>query len=250
MESGNTNEKCVLITTEVPVEIAALQWMARLSKITVSSVLRGELTQPQLKQLDNAAYEIMGLPLIIVGHSTQRSKDNRRKRPKLSPKTLDNSIEYILNEYKDSKSDKYIEPRLIVTDYLQRLHKDNDRDNDVSAYSAAVNWAKDVAIWAGCTHILNVQARREVDDYDIKIPMLGDGQWTSNVEQSGDVIFSVHMPKVYNIDVMPALSSWDLPETLVTDNLIYLALLKQKDGVANKCWQFYGNMGTLELHEA
>jgi len=211
LQNAKKNEACILITTEVSVEVAALQWMARISGIPISQILRGDVNQVELDKIDDSAYKIMGLPLFIVGHSTQRSKDSKRKRPSLSPKALDIALEHILNTYREPETNSPIEPVLIVTDYLQRLHKDDPHQNEVSAYSAAVDWAKDVALWAGSTHILNVQAKREVDDRAIKIPMLGDGQWTSNIEQSSDVVFAVHMPKVYNIEIMPAISSWNIP---------------------------------------
>lgn len=243
-----SNEACILITTEVPVEVAALQWMARISGIPVSQVLRGEVNKTELERIGDSAVRIMGLPLFIVGHSIQRSKDNRRSRPALSPGKLDGAIDYILNAYQDPVTNSFIEPRLIVTDYLQRLHNDT-KMGTVDFYSRAVDWAKDVALWAGAAHILNVQAGRQVDERAIKIPTLGDGQWTSNIEQSSDVVLATHMPKVYNIQMMDAMESWGIPELEVTNNLIYLALLKQKDGSANECWVFNGDMARLKLNE-
>lgn len=243
------NEVCILITTEVSVEVAALQWMARASNVPVAKVLRGELSKEDLVALDDSVYQVMGLPLFIVGHSVQRAKDNRRTRPALSPNKLNDAMEYILNNYREPETDTFIEPKLIVTDYLQRLHNDDPRKGTVDFYSGAVDWAKDISLWAGCTHILNVQAKREVDERQIKIPMLGDGMNTSNIEQTSDLVFSVHMPKVYNLQTMPEFQSWGIPQLIVTDNLIYLTLLKQKEGVANKAWVFEGDMGRLKLDE-
>lgn len=244
----DNQEVCILISTEVPVEIAALQWMARISGIPVSKVLRGEVTPPELKQLNDSAYKIIGLPLFIIGNSVERGRDNRRKKPNLSPKRLDDAFEYILNNYRDPETDSLIEVRLIVTDYLQRLHNDTGK-KPTEFYSECVDWAKDIGTWAGAAHILNVQAGRQVDDRAIKIPTLSDGQWTSNIEQSSDTVFSVHMPKVYNIERMPELSSWGIPELIVNNSLIYFAMLKQKDGEANKCWVYEGEMGKLKLRE-
>lgn len=243
------NEACILITTEVSVEVAALQWMARMSNIPVSKVLRGELSESDLIHIDDSVIQVIGLPLFIIGHSTQRSKENRRTRPALSPNRLNDAMEYILNNYRDPETDQFIEPKLIVTDYLQRLHKDDARANTTDFYSGAVDWAKDVALWAGATHILNVQAKRDVDDRPIKIPMLGDGMNTSNIEHSSDVVFAVHMPKVYNIQKMPAFQSWGIPELIVNNNMIYVVLEKQKDGPANSAWVFEGDISKLDIRE-
>lgn len=252
-KTGKPNEACILITTEVSVEVATLQILSRMVNLSVSDMLKAEsAVKDKLDEIDNAVYQLMGLPLFIIGHSTQRAKDNRRARPALSPNRINDAMEYILNNYRDPVTDSLIEPKLIVTDYLQRLHSDDRRQNKVDFYSECVDWSKDISLWAGAPHILNVQAKREVDDRAIKIPLLSDGQFTSNIEQSSDFIFAAHMPKVYNIDVMPAFESWNIPQIRVTDNLIYYLLLKQKEGAANKCWVYNGDMGRLKLklHES
>lgn len=247
-KNAPTNEACILVTTEVTVEVAALQWMARASGIPVSKVVRGELDPREMKQLGDSAYKVNGLPLFIIGHSSQRDSKDRRKRPSLTPEVIENGIDHIINNYKDPRTDKFIEPTLIVTDYLQRIHRPRgDKRSKTDFFSDCVDWAKDLAFWASCPHILNVQARRVVDERDVKIPMIGDGEWTANIEQSSDVIFSTHMPKVYNIQMMREFSSWGIPELLVNDNMIYLTLLKQKEGTANKCWVLEGEMGLLKL---
>lgn len=249
LTKADKNNICVLISAEVPVETAALQWMARISGVPVAKVLRGELTEEELNQVDDSAYQVIGLPLFIIGHSTQRGKDNRRKRPNLSPDNIDKSMEYLLNTYRDPETDRFLEPRLIVTDYLQRLHKNDPRMDDTKAFSGMVDWAKDIAIWGGCTHMLDVQAGRQVDSREIKIPMIGDGQSTSNIEQSTDVLFATMIPSKYNIEVMPALTSWGVPETIVTKNMLYLALLKQKDDDSNFCWRLNMDYQRLGLSE-
>lgn len=250
------NEACILITTEVSVEIAAMQWMARESGIPVSSIVRGEVSLPEMEELEKGAYKVAGLPLFIIGHSTQRNKHGRRSRPSLNPDVLGDAIDHIINSYREPVTDSLIDPKLIVTDYLQRLHRPKgSRESKTDFYSGCVDWSKDIALFANCAHILNVQAKREVDERPQKIPLIGDGQWTSNIEQSSDVVFSTHMPKVYNIEVMEEIRSWGIPELIVPDSerqgwdLLYLALLKQKEGVGNKGWALRGEMGLLKLQE-
>lgn len=242
------NSICILITTEVSVEKAAMYWIARSSGIPVTKMLRGELTADELQKVDEHSYKVMGLPLFIIGHSIQRSKDNRRSRPALSPDRINDAIEYILNEYKDPATGSPVEVDLIVTDYLQRLHNDT-RKNPQEFYSGCVDWAKDLALWAGAPHVLNVQARRDVDDRQIKIPMMRDGYMTANIEQTSDVQLAVHMPKVYNIQLMPEFPSWHIPELVVEENYIYFTLLKQKDGPSNKGWVLEADLSRLTLQE-
>ncbi len=253
-QEDKTNEACLLITTEVSVEIAAMQWMARESGIPVSKIVRGEVSIPEMKQLDDGAYKVAGLPLFLIGHSSQRDKNNRRARPNFRPEVFEDAIDHIVNDYRDPESDSPIELKLIVTDYLQKLHIPKG-ETQQSFFSRCVGWSKDIAMFANCAHILNVQAGRQVDEREIKIPMIGDAQWTSTVEQFSDVVFSTHMPKVYNIANMPAFDSWGLPEIDIdysedrVKDIIYFNLLKQKEGVGNKAWILEGEMGLLKVNE-
>lgn len=236
----------ILVNSEVSVEITALKWMARYSKVPLSKILRGECDPEDLEKVDDSAYKIMGLPMVIIGHSSGRTRDNKRVRPNLTPDSINGALEYIFNEYKVADSDKAVDPRLIVTDYLQLLHVPPAADRR-SYFTEAMRWAKDVALWGGCPHILNVQAKREVDGRDVKIPLLGDGGEAAAIEQFSDVVFSVHMPKVYNIEEMRAFDMWNIPELVVTDYLLYIVLLKQKDGFANKGWVFHCDFDNLDL---
>ena len=169
----------------------------------------------------------MGLPLIIIGHSSQRSKENKRIRPNLSPDSINDALEFIFNEYKQADTEKSVDPRLIVTDYLQLLHVPHNADRR-GFFTDAMRWAKDVALWGGCPHVLNIQAKREVDDRDVKIPLIGDGGETAAIEQFSDIVFSCHMPKVYNIEKMREFQTWNIPELIVTDELMYIVLLSRK----------------------
>jgi replicative DNA helicase len=242
------NKVVILITTEVSVEKAAMYWIARSSGIPVTRMLRGELTPDELTTVGKHAYKVMGLPLFIIGYSSRRGKDGRRRKPKLTPRKIDEAIEYILNRYRDPVTNSQIEVVAILTDYLQRIHNDTQH-NSVRFYTECVNWAKDLAGWAGAPHILNTQAKREVDERNIKIPMAADGQYTSNIEQTSDVQFSVHIPHKYNIQLMPEFPSWGIPELVVEPSYIYFVLLKQKDGPANKGWVLDADLSRLTLRE-
>lgn len=245
----NTNEICILISGETSVEVTALNWLSRFSGIPISRVKRGELTPDELVKLDESVYQVIGLPFFIIGHSTQRSKQNRKDRPLLNPKSLNKALDFILNEYKNPITGQFYEPRLLVTDYLQRLQNPSFKLTERQFFNYCVSWAKDTALWTGAVHVLNVQAKREVDDREIKIPLMGDGMETAAIEHNSQAMFSVHMPKQYNIGLMPALTKWGIPELLVTKNLLYLTLLKQQEGESNHCWPLEIDFDRLQLHE-
>lgn len=240
-------EQAVIINAaEVSVEVTALKWMARFSNVPLRKILRGECNPQDLKKLDNSLYQIMGYPIFIIGHSSRRSKENKRVRPEMSPDSINRSLEYIFNTYRNPESDSQIEPKLIVTDYLQLLHVPFGMDRRAFSIEA-MRWSKDVALWGGCSHIFNIQAGRQVDERKIPIPQLGDGQETAAIEQFSDVVLSVFMPKVYNMETVPAINTWKLPEVKVTNDMVYVTLLKQKDGEANKAWIFKAMFDEMRL---
>jgi replicative DNA helicase len=247
IEQGKQYEQAVIINAaEVSVEVTALKWMAKFSKIPMRKILRGECDPEDLQKLDNSLYQIMGYPIFVIGHSSRRSKENKRVRPEMSPDSINRSLEYIFNTYRNPETDATIDPKLIVTDYLQLLHV--PRGMDRRAFSIeAMRWSKDVALWGGCPHIFNIQAGRQVDDRKIPIPQLGDGQETAAIEQFSDVVMSVFMPKVYNMDTVPGINTWGLPEVKVTNDMVYVTLLKQKDGEANKAWIFKALFDEMKL---
>lgn len=234
------NKVVILVTTEVTVERSILYQLARICNISVRSALRGELTPDELKGLDMAALKIGSMPLFIIGHSSKRSKDNKRARPQLTPENIEKCIEYIFNHYKDEVTGTYVEPALIVIDYLQRLYNANPiQIPPPQFYSGAVDWAKNLAFWGGCPVVLNVQAGREVDTREIKMPTMKDGQFTSNIEQSSDFSFGTWMPKTCGYEIVKNAHK-SIPSRLqVTDRLLLLSCLKQKDGPAGSWFPLY-----------
>lgn len=247
-ENRPPNEICVLVTTETSVEVTTLYWLSRLSGVPVKKVLRGEATEIDLKNISASVYQLMGLPFFIIGNSTQRSKTGRREMPKLGPSTITNAVDYILNGFKKKKADSQYEIKFMVTDYLQNLHKPDRKDNR-TFYSETVGWAKDMATFIGGLHLLNVQANRDVDKRDIKIPQLGDGMETAAIEHKSQVVWSMHMPKMYNIELMPAIkkAGIDIPEIPVKKNLGYLSLLKQQEGESNYVWPVAMDFNNVSL---
>lgn len=253
--SGRANDEAViLIATEVSVEVAALKWMAQYSKVLVSTVMRGECSEQDLQRIDDSSYKIMNYPIFFIGYSEQRGKNSRRSRPNLNPETLNDALDYIINTYKNGETGKFLDIKLVVTDYLQQLHRPVSI-NEVSYFSSCVSWAKDVAVWSRAPHILNVQAGRQVDERGLKgyhqIPLVGDSQWTSNVEQTSTTVLSVHRPDQAKLKTMPSI--WDqTPEiSKVTPDMFYLALLKQKEAISNKVWLLkmgFDNFGLTEYN--
>jgi replicative DNA helicase len=248
MKMGLPNQVVILVTLEVSVERSAIYQIARMAGIGVRDIIRGEIDGDDYENLEVAALEFGTMPLFIVGHSTKRSADNKRKRPELSMTNIEKAIDYIMNEYTTAQGDK-LEPGLIVIDYLQRIHKSKNQRGILrpELMLVTVDKSKDLAIWAGCPVVLNVQAGRQVDERDIKMPGMSDGQWSSNIEQSSDFSFGVWMPKTAGLKRTKPFAN--IPSLDVSDNLMIIGVLKQKDGPAGSMFPIYVDPNNMKLGE-
>ena len=85
------------------------------------------------------------------------------------------------------------QPALIFYDYLQRIPGSPGKDRSL-AVSENLETIKDLALRYKVPSVVGVQAKREVDTYTgLKIPAIGDGQWSSNVEQTSDKAFGFYL---------------------------------------------------------
>ena len=242
------NEVGILITTEVTVERAALYWMARMANVSMRQAIRGELDTIEIKRFGLAAVRLSTYPMFIIGHSSKRSETGRRARPNLTIDNLTGAIDYIINTYKDPETDRHIDPQIIVLDYLQRLSMPKSARGDrAEANLIAVDWAKNTGIWTGAPFFLNVQAGRNVDTREIRIPQMDDAQWTSNVEQSADFMFGVWIPHQTGHHTLKPISN--LPAMKTDENLMLVGVLKQKDGPSGNVLALYIEPDKLLIRE-
>jgi replicative DNA helicase len=210
----------VYITWETSIEQAAAAWLAQASGMSSNEMLKGNVSAVQQSDLMAAAVNVGSYPLYIVGHSIQRSKDGKRRRPHITTDAVAATLDHLMNE-------RAIEPRLIVLDYLQRIPFPRGLGDRSEHMTRCIDWSKDTAFQAGCPVILCTQARREVDSYAAPIPTMGDSQWSSNAEQSADKFFSLWMPKNTHAGKRIEIAG---SEISVSDNLLVLSLMKQKFG--------------------
>ena len=129
-------------------------------------------------------------------------------------------MEFVVDEM-----DKH--PALVVLDYVQRIRAEANAPRREQVMQI-VDRAKDLALAFGCPVLLGTQAGRHVLERSWKLPQLHDAQETSNLEQSADKFISVWMPKTSE----PPNSTVGDPPLIVTDNLLYASVLKQKFGPA------------------
>lgn len=215
-------DEIILYTTwEQSIEEHGLIELAATSRIDAGKMARGDLSETEWKYMLKAAVKRGITPLWLIGHSSQAGK----RRPRLSMNDLGEALAFIVDEMGKR-------PRLICLDYLQRIRPDNG-GTQREKMMEIVDRAKDMALAFGVPVILGTQAGRQVDERKWKLPQMADGQETSNLEQSADVMLSVWMPKTSELlgDTVGK-----NPQLEVTEDLLYLAILKQKFGVAPRTY--------------
>ena len=216
------SEVIIYVTWEQSVEEHGMVELAAASRIDASQMARGELSETEWQAMMKAAVKRGVTPLWLIGHSSQAGK----RRPRLSMSDLAAALEYIVDVAKKT-------PRLICLDYLQRIRVDGQsRDRRVNVMDI-VDRAKDMALAFNVPVLLGTQAGRQVDERKWKLPGMNDGQETSNLEQSADKMLSVWMPKTSE---MLGDTVGRNPEMEVTEDLLYLSLVKQKFGVAPRTY--------------
>lgn len=186
-----SNEVVVRATWEQSVEEDTLHWIANDTGIPITGMVRGELDEAEWEVIYRSADRRAVSPLWILGHSALRSEGNRRARPRMTMSDIARALEWICN----SSCDTPLKIKAVVLDYLQRIRPDpQDGADRREQVMEIVNRAKDCALSFGCTTLLGVQAKREVNDREQKLPRQSDAQESSNVEQTSDKIISLWYP--------------------------------------------------------
>ena len=235
------NGATVLVTWEESVEQVTAYWIAVASGLSATDMFMGNLTPKQLHLVDSTIVKVGALPLYIIGLSSQRGTDGKRRRKALTTDAVSGALDHLMNE-------NGLDPSMIVMDYLQRI-PNMGRLDDVPHYSRCVDWAKDTALQAGCPVVLGTQSGRDVDKRaKHHLPTLADSQYTSNAEQSADKFFSVWMPKGTH-GLGDRIEIGGLPPLTVTENLLILALMKQKYGSAPHLFPMYVKPETLTVQD-
>ena len=216
---GFENEIVICATWEQSVEESTLNWVARHSHLSLSSLTRGSVSDNDWKVVMKAYSDRLSVPMWIIGHSLE----NSTSRPRLTMNDVYQGVEYIC----EKATDQILKPRLILLDYLQRIRPDKgDGGTRREQMMEAVNKAKDLAVAFGATVLLGVQATRDVLDRKNKLPRMDDGQETSNIEQSADKVLSVWYP-IKSEEAGSMVNSMPVDE-----NLLIIGVLKQKMGSA------------------
>jgi len=183
---GEENKVVLYITYEQSVEDLTAFNVAANQRVSMEKLARGNTEPAEWEKVIRALTSNIGLPLAIIGHS----KERRQRRPRLTMTNVLQSIEYMIDE-------RGVTPHMIFVDYLQRIPGEQYKGDRRMEVSESLDRCKDGALTYGAPWIVGVQAKREVDRRALPVPVLDDGQETSNIEQASDCVFSLTRPSKY-----------------------------------------------------
>lgn len=209
-DEGPSNKCVIVMTWEESAEILAMNWLATLSGISSTKMLRGNISRQEFDRINTIAVKVSQYPIYIIGPSINRGKDGVRRKPDLSMKGVESALEWIMNKQKK-------DPQLIIGDYLQRV-PGNHQKREIHIMQT-VDWFKDLGFWSGAPVLMGSQAKQIIEDRKYPQPRLYDSEWSANAAQSADMFLGSWMPKTtfragetidsyagyHNIEVTPTL---------------------------------------------
>lgn len=228
------NQYVLYATWETLVEEFVAIQRANISGTTLSQIGRG---RADLDKLGSAIARTIAERVAVIGKSMERIEGFKRSMPTL------HEVDEILTSMRLSGHPASI----MLADYLQRIPGAPGRDRQMTV-SENLEALKDIALDQLLPVVVGVQAKREVDDYKIKLPNLSDGQWTSNIEQTCDKVLGVSRPILYQQKGTAIEIEGNAYE--VTDELFLLRVLKQRWGPAGKTFVLNLDPTTCSLSES
>lgn len=185
--SGAFGDAVVYVTWEIAVEEAGLLDLSNNTKLDIAKIARGEISDEQWKLLKGGAARRAGFPLWVMGYSLE----NRKEMPTLRLSDVQDALIWMEDDLK-------IKADLVVLDYLQAMSQDqNNRQQRRQQIDNDLKDCKGLSRNVGAPVVLQVQAKREVDEREYKVPLQGDGHESSGIEHWSDKIIPLMYPRKY-----------------------------------------------------
>lgn len=220
-EQGKTDTVNVIVTWEEPAEVLAMSWLAVMSGISSTKMLKGLISRTELDDLKSNVIVKVGMyPIYIIGMSSKRNAQGKREKVDLSLDTVEKCLDWIMNT-------QMLEIKVIVYDYLQRIPQPARTKRDIHILNC-VDWVKNSGFWTNAAVLCCTQATKESLKANPPIPDLYDSEWSANAAQSGDFAFSVWMAKNnYPINArVERLAGYE--NFQISPTMQFLKVLKQK----------------------
>jgi replicative DNA helicase len=175
----------VYVTWESSVE-ELVTFMVADSGVSASDIAWG---RADLNKVKEKSVAMAGLPVWFIGNGISRAAEatDHRSIPRMTPDVVFEAIEAM-------KSEWGVKVSLMCFDYMQLIPVEGRFSSRVEAVTEVPIRIKELALRVGCPALVAVQARREVDDRDVKISEMRDAQWASSIEQTADKAFAIWRP--------------------------------------------------------
>ena len=209
----------IFITKEMAIEDLMLRNLSNYVALD-SRIIRKGKSRNDWNMLHESVDEMVtSFPTIYIGHSLYSSN----KRKNITLEFIEDSIAKIADEYSAP-------PIFVALDYLQRVSTKTIMDRRLMM-SEIVERGKDWALEYNTAVLFGSQASREVDSLPFPVPTATSGKETGSIEETADWIVSVMRPaKYWKVgDIIPHTK----PERVVTPDLYFLNILKQRNNEAN-----------------
>jgi len=228
------DKECVVYTTwEQSAEELTAFFLAS-KEHSISDVAWGRV---DLDIIRKQAVKGIMVPIWIIGHGISRAgKDAPRM-----------TADVVLSAIESMEADFGIKPTLLLFDYLQLIPSPKATER-VQQVSEATIRIKELALRAGVPAVAGVQAARDVDDREEKLPEARDAQWASSIEQTSDKMFSLWRP-CQSQDIGTTVKVESGKQYAVTDTLFFLRMLKQRGDAGRFTWALHFDPAYLHLAE-
>jgi len=181
-------------------------------------------------------------PVWTIGHSLARAG---KPMPRMT-------LPAVLKAIETMEADYGIKPTLMLFDYLQLIPVDgaNDRKNQVLEAPPLI---KELAERIGVPAVCGIQAARDVDNRDYKMPQKHDCQWSSSIEQAADKLFGLWRPILTEKEgaepIQITYKDGDFISCPITENLLLMQMLKQRGDSGRYTWALHFQPQYLRLAE-
>lgn len=236
IQAEGRNEVVLYATLEESEEEVALRIAS--AGFGVADVIEGTVTD-----LVTAADKVAGLPLSVIGfHRTDIMRAATERPPRLT-------IEQVYREVEQRIEDDGRQCSALFLDYIQKAATEARGEREQAARVAfIVGQLVDLVKRLDVPAVVAAQARRDVDDRFPPIPQMGDGQWSSQLEQDADVVLACWYPfkseldvrerirREFNLRQFPTESACLDAATLLDPRTMILSLRKQRLGEGSGLW--------------
>lgn len=237
-EIKGSSKVVVYVTLEQSVEELNAFNVAAEKRFSITSMAKGEISDEEWVECLKEAVDRRFIPLWNIGYSSV----TEQKQVRIDIDSIAGALALIKDKYgKDIDS--------VFVDYLQRIPYDRAESKTIGI-SDNLDALKTLTLSLKTRSVVGVQARREVDESEDKIPHEDDGQWSSNIEQTFDKLISIMRPRKYFAEGEVHL------DMLIQGNAqMLVSVLKQKLGPANFTrWVYfdpvYNKLDELEIINA